>query len=156
MLNPGGGKTLTAVFWALLLFARGSVHIASTNVQENPIINPNYFMFDWDRQFHIAVAKYIRRIFESKPLSNLLESETSPGFHAVAQNASSEDWGKWFFANNCKLQSRYYIPSCLCWLGADISLRRRKLPRHRHHDNALSFSWRCCELSAYRLRHYEC
>lgn len=107
LLSPGGGKALSAEFWPLLPFARGSVHVASTNPQEKPVINPNYFMFDWDKQLHIAIAKYVRRIFESSPMRDLLHGETSPGFHAVAENASSEDWEKWIFDNHCKLAYSY-------------------------------------------------
>ncbi|KAL4888773.1 alcohol oxidase [Aspergillus ambiguus] len=96
---PGSEKSVSAEFWALLPFARGSVHISSANPREFPVINPNYFMFDWDLQSYVAVAKYIRRAFETYPLASIVR-ESSPGYDVVSQNASEESWKNWAFDGN--------------------------------------------------------
>jgi hypothetical protein len=42
------GATFDVEFWSLLPFARGSVHIGSSVFTGQAVINPNYFMLDWD------------------------------------------------------------------------------------------------------------
>ncbi|KAF4167606.1 hypothetical protein CNMCM6936_004663 [Aspergillus lentulus] len=96
---PGSAKSVSAEFWTLLPFARGSVHIGSSDPLRFPIINPNYFMLDWDTKSYVAVAKYIRRAFESYPLSSIVK-ESTPGYSVLPRNASEQNWKEWVFDNN--------------------------------------------------------
>ncbi|KAG2416106.1 glucose oxidase precursor [Aspergillus terreus] len=96
---PGSATSVFAEFWALLPFARGSVHIGSSNPVEFPVINPNYFMLDWDAKSYVAVAKYIRRSFESYPLSSIVK-ESTPGYDVIPRNASEQSWKEWVFDKN--------------------------------------------------------
>ncbi|KKA20115.1 Glucose oxidase [Rasamsonia emersonii CBS 393.64] len=88
------GNTLAAGYWGLLPFARGSVHIASADPTVQPVINPNYFMFDWDVQQQIGTAKFIRNLYKTAPLSSLVKNETEPG-SAVPEGASDSVWEAW-------------------------------------------------------------
>ncbi|BCR95033.1 GMC family oxidoreductase [Aspergillus luchuensis] len=92
---PGSTSSISAQYWALMPFARGYVHIGSADPTAKPIINPNYYKFDWDLTSQIAVAKYVRKTFQAAPLANLVTEETNPGFEAVAANGSEEDWKAW-------------------------------------------------------------
>ncbi|PWY96131.1 alcohol oxidase [Aspergillus sclerotioniger CBS 115572] len=94
---PGGTDSLSAQYWALLPFARGNVHIGSADPTVYPTINPNYYKFDWDLDSQIEVSKYIRKTFESAPLSDIVVEETTPGFSDVAADASEEVWTEWLF-----------------------------------------------------------
>jgi choline dehydrogenase-like flavoprotein len=103
---PGGAKSVSVEFWALLPFARGSVHIGSSNPLQFPVINPNYFMLDWDAKSYVAVAKYIRRAFETYPLSSIVK-ESTPGYGALPRNASEQSWKEWVFDHNCKFPMHF-------------------------------------------------
>ncbi|KAK1143575.1 hypothetical protein N8T08_006185 [Aspergillus melleus] len=100
LFMPGGAAALSSEFWSLLPFARGNVHIGSKNPQQKPIINPNYFMFDWDVQAHVGVAKFIRNALQTAPLSGLVDEESTPGFDVVSKDASVEEWKEWAFDGN--------------------------------------------------------
>lgn len=41
-------NTYDVEFWGLLPFSRGSVHIGSAAYNGQAVINPNYYMLDWD------------------------------------------------------------------------------------------------------------
>ncbi|KAF9894019.1 hypothetical protein FE257_008991 [Aspergillus nanangensis] len=95
---PGGETSVSTEFWGLLPFARGSVHIGSSSPVEHPVINPNYFMLDWDMDSYVAIAKYIRRSIESYPLRTLVK-EATPGTQAVP-HGSDESWKNWILDSN--------------------------------------------------------
>ncbi|SPO01614.1 related to alcohol oxidase [Cephalotrichum gorgonifer] len=82
-------------YWALLPFARGSVHITSANTTENAAINPNYFMLDWDMQEQIYAAGFIRQLYSTQPFSKLVGDETKPGLDTVPLSADDETWAEW-------------------------------------------------------------
>ncbi|KAH7313719.1 GMC oxidoreductase [Stachybotrys elegans] len=79
-------------YWGLLPFSRGNVHINSANTTANALINPNYFMLDWDMTEQAGGADFIRRMYTTAPFSDLVGSEILPGFKSVPQNASVEQW----------------------------------------------------------------
>ncbi|RAL12634.1 GMC family oxidoreductase [Aspergillus homomorphus CBS 101889] len=97
---PGTGATLASESWTLLPFARGNVHIASADPTAMPTINPNYYMFDWDLDSQIAVAKYIRDSFAAAPLGHLVKGMATPAPDVVAQDASDAEWKAWLFDGN--------------------------------------------------------
>jgi len=81
-------------FWGLLPFARGSVHISSTNISAEAAINPNFFMLQWDQRLQVATARLAREFLATKPLSSIIQAELGPGA-AVPVNASAEVWMEW-------------------------------------------------------------
>nr|BBE38580.1 FAD-dependent glucose dehydrogenase [Aspergillus bisporus]BBE38581.1 FAD-dependent glucose dehydrogenase [synthetic construct] len=95
---PTGTKALNSLYWGLLPFARGNVHISSSDPKAMPVINPNYFMFDWDTDSQVAIAKYIRKSWETAPLKTLIQDETLPGYGAVPQGASDDEWKQWLIS----------------------------------------------------------
>ena len=46
--------SMISAFWAMLPFSRGSVHLSDTNASSTPLINPNFFMLDWDAMLETA------------------------------------------------------------------------------------------------------
>ncbi|KAH1397656.1 hypothetical protein KXW21_005269 [Aspergillus fumigatus] len=99
IFKPGGEKTVNAGFWGLLPFARGNVHIRSSDPAAQPAISPNYGLLDWDIQLQVAIAKFIRRMFRSAPLEGMIEEESRPGLSAVPGDAADEVWGNWLEDN---------------------------------------------------------
>lgn len=92
---------LFSAFWILMPFSRGNVHIGSADPLGYPLINPNYFLLDFDLTVSVAIAKWTRRFWAAQPLADFT-SEISPGFDVVPANATDEQWGEWL-KGACKL-----------------------------------------------------
>ncbi|KAI9927105.1 hypothetical protein ASPWEDRAFT_33058 [Aspergillus wentii DTO 134E9] len=90
-----GEKDFQAGYWGLLPFARGNVHITSADPAVKPAINPNYGMIDWDVEIQIAMSRYIRSMYRTKPLSQFIRNETLPGLGVVPEDASDGVWTDW-------------------------------------------------------------
>lgn len=82
-------------YWGLLPFSRGSIHIGSGDSTAGALINPNFFMLDFDAELQIQTAKFIREVMSTGPFAEVTGSETSPGFDAVATNADATTWKNW-------------------------------------------------------------
>jgi choline dehydrogenase-like flavoprotein len=100
IFKPGGEKTVNAGYWGLQPFARGDVHIRSSDPTAQPTINPNYGLLEWDVQLQVAIVKFIRRMFRSAPLEGMIEEESRPGLSAVPGDAADEVWANWL-KDNC-------------------------------------------------------
>ncbi|KAI9923923.1 hypothetical protein ASPWEDRAFT_38604 [Aspergillus wentii DTO 134E9] len=99
LMYASGTKEIASEYWGLLPFARGNIHITSSNASVQARINPNFGMFGWDISSQVGIAKYIRRIFQTAPLKQLVQTETAPGFEAVPQGASEDVWADWVKGN---------------------------------------------------------
>ncbi|CAI6299086.1 unnamed protein product [Periconia digitata] len=91
------GSAIACVFWNLLPFSRGNVHIRSTNPLEPPNINPNFLQLPIDTIMQVAIAVKVREHFATPPLSNFVTTELSPGPSVVPADAGWRDeaWGAW-------------------------------------------------------------
>ena len=56
-------------------FSRGSVHIASADPKEDPIIDPKYLSHPLDREVLARHLQYVETIVETEPLASLLKKE---------------------------------------------------------------------------------
>ena len=95
LVTPSSTGSIDIEYWALIPFSRGSVHIKSTNATETAVIDPNYFMLDYDMQQQIGTAKMARKIANTAPLSSVVREEVTPGLSTVPMNASDEQWSEW-------------------------------------------------------------
>ncbi|KFY74509.1 hypothetical protein V499_05464 [Pseudogymnoascus sp. VKM F-103] len=101
-IGLGPSSLVASAFWLLLPFSRGNVHISSSDPLAYPVINPNYFLVDFDVDVQVAIAKWTRKFWETPPIQGLA-TETSPGFDALPKDASYEQWANWVkttFAGN--------------------------------------------------------
>lgn len=97
---PTHSPALVTEFWTLLPFSRGNVHISSADPGDHPVINPNYFMLEWDLLAHIAVMKYIRKVYQTSPLKDMVMLEKTPGY-AIPKNATDAQWED-YAKKNCE------------------------------------------------------
>ncbi|KAK2012085.1 GMC oxidoreductase [Colletotrichum eremochloae] len=97
LVNAAQG-TWSSEYWGLLPFARGSVHIGETSTA-NAIINPNYFLLDWDLLQQVQTAKFIRKLYGTAPFSTFAGTETRPGADVVAEDADIEGWTGYIKSN---------------------------------------------------------
>ncbi|KAH7396700.1 hypothetical protein DE146DRAFT_47025 [Phaeosphaeria sp. MPI-PUGE-AT-0046c] len=79
--------------------SKGNVHIGSRNINDKPIINPNYLSHPYDLQAATNLAKFLRKIASSKPMSDVWTEEYEPG-KAVQ---TDEDWKKYALANTLSI-----------------------------------------------------
>jgi choline dehydrogenase-like flavoprotein len=70
--------------------SRGSVHLRSADPRDNPVISPNYFDTEEDRQVAIDAMKLTRRIVSQAPLARFRPEEYTPGEAAQSDEALLE------------------------------------------------------------------
>nr|WP_281419490.1 GMC oxidoreductase [Falsiroseomonas tokyonensis] len=70
---------VTAGSWQHRPESTGWVRARSTNVFEDPEINPNYLSDPMDIRVHLAGMRLVRRMLNTPQLSRFLERETLPG-----------------------------------------------------------------------------
>ncbi|PWN46994.1 alcohol oxidase [Violaceomyces palustris] len=81
--------------WNLIILARGTIHIRSTDPWDKPIIEPHYFGHPLDLQLQTLAAKQVRDVHATAPLDQASGLETLPGLSTLPANASFEDWEDW-------------------------------------------------------------
>ncbi|KAF1911272.1 hypothetical protein BDU57DRAFT_543173 [Ampelomyces quisqualis] len=79
--------------------SKGNVHIGSRNINDKPIINPNYLSHPYDLQAAANLAKYLRTIASAQPMRDVWTEEYEPGI-AVQ---TDEDWKKYALANTLSI-----------------------------------------------------
>ncbi|WP_149540319.1 GMC family oxidoreductase [Siccirubricoccus phaeus] len=70
---------VTAGAWQHRPESHGWVRARSTDVFEDPEINPNYLSDPMDRQVHLGGMRLLRRMLNTPELSRFLDAETLPG-----------------------------------------------------------------------------
>ena len=55
-------------------------------------------MFESDVQAQIAIAKFVRKVFSTAPLSASVGGEVAPGSATVPEDATDEVWSEWLKA----------------------------------------------------------
>ncbi|KAK4543207.1 hypothetical protein LTR36_005757 [Oleoguttula mirabilis] len=77
-------------------YARGSVHINSSDVAKHPVLNPNYLSNEYDLQAVAQGAKFLRKIAYTEPFRSAIVDEYEPGLDTVSTDA---DWVEYAKAN---------------------------------------------------------
>ncbi|KAG9515700.1 glucose oxidase, partial [Aureobasidium melanogenum] len=113
---PSSGSGLLE-YWGLMPFSRGNIHIKSANASAPAAINPNFFMLDYDLKQQIGTARAARKVATTAPLSNILTSETTPGFDVVPLNATDAVWGEWL---KSVYRSNYHYISTAAMMSKEL------------------------------------
>jgi choline dehydrogenase-like flavoprotein len=79
--------------------SKGNVHISSSQISDKPLINPNYLSHPYDLQAATNLAKFLRKIASSKPMSDIWTEEYEPG--TAVQ--TDEDWKNFALANTLSI-----------------------------------------------------
>lgn len=78
-LDPWSG--FTASICQLRPESRGSLRLASPDPYAAPLIDPNYFDTETDRQANVEGLRELRRIMSAPAMAAMVESEIEPGVH---------------------------------------------------------------------------
>ncbi|KAJ5804230.1 CAZyme family AA3 [Penicillium psychrosexuale] len=92
ILLSASGTSYSSEYWGSVPFSRGSVHLSSADPTAAAIIDPKYFMLDFDLHSQVEAARFIREIFKTEPFADMVGGETSPGLSTVAAGAEDEGW----------------------------------------------------------------
>ncbi|KAJ5269806.1 hypothetical protein N7505_005564 [Penicillium chrysogenum] len=91
LLSPSG-NVYSSEYWGSVPFSRGSIHLSSADPTAAAIIDPKYFMLDFDFEAQVQAARFIREVFNTEPLADTAGSETTPGLSTVPADADDEAW----------------------------------------------------------------
>jgi choline dehydrogenase len=104
-------SAFTASVCPLRPLSRGSVRIRSADPLEPPVIDPNYFAEDYDRQTAVQGLRKLRAILRQPALAPYVASEIDPG-EACASDAE-------LLAFCRERGSTLYHPTCTARMGTD-------------------------------------
>ncbi|KAL3419966.1 GMC oxidoreductase [Phlyctema vagabunda] len=83
-----GSDFFTLIAGIMHPFSLGSVHINTSSISVQPLINAGYLAEKYDLSAVIAASKYMQRVANTAPLSSVWESEYEPGPDVVTE----EQW----------------------------------------------------------------
>lgn len=70
---------MTCGIWQHRPASRGSIHIASSDPDQQPRIRPNYLSDTIDQDTTVAAIRYVRELFSQPALARYVDAETVPG-----------------------------------------------------------------------------
>ena len=103
ILTVPSATSVQSVLWVMLPFSRGSTHLSSMNASSTPLINPNFFMLDWDAIAQTAIANLARKSLHTAPLGNHVGADVLPNTTVVPTGADVDQWMP-FFKSTCVLK----------------------------------------------------
>lgn len=95
------GDVTGIVFSPTLPFSWGSVHLDGTGQTDSPAIDHNFLSIDFDMQTALKVGRIARKMWSTKPLSELAGNLTVPGDTVLPENATDAEWTE-FLTSSCE------------------------------------------------------
>ncbi|KAI1768750.1 putative GMC oxidoreductase [Hypoxylon sp. FL1150] len=86
------GDYLLSAFWLLLPFSRGSVHLKSAEAVNDPAIDPEYLIIDFDLAVQTGLGRLSQKLWFTNPVSDLVVSNVLPGESILPRNATDDQW----------------------------------------------------------------
>lgn len=88
-----------SVWWSLLPFSRGSVHLGSVDKIDQPVIDPRYFLADIDMVSQVAIGKQAHTLWHTDPVEAYVVA------NLTADPTSDEEWAQ-YIAGSCRSSQR--------------------------------------------------
>lgn len=85
-------QLLASNFWILLPFSRGSVHLGSADAVDEPVIDPRFFLADFDLAATVATAKMAQQYWRSETLRDAVVAPIIPGPDVLPDDATDDQW----------------------------------------------------------------
>jgi choline dehydrogenase len=83
---------LASNYWILLPFSRGSVHLGSADKINEPLIDPRFFLANFDLNATVATGKLTQRFWLSEPMNNVVTGPLIPGPDVLPNDATDAQW----------------------------------------------------------------
>lgn len=90
--GEGDSVLFGCAYWNLLPFARGSVHLKSADEIDAPVIDPRFFLVDFDLEATVSTGKMARKFWNSAPISDFVSGQLVPESHVLPEKATDEQW----------------------------------------------------------------
>jgi choline dehydrogenase len=100
------GDITGVVFSPTLPFSWGSMHLNPAGEIDNPTVDPNFLSVDFDMQTAREIGRIARKMWSTKPLSDLAGDFVAPGDAVLPENATDAQWTE-FLTSTCKWKSNY-------------------------------------------------
>ncbi|KID84877.1 glucose oxidase [Metarhizium guizhouense ARSEF 977] len=91
--------TVVGQFWTTMPFSWGSVHLGSSTDINEPVIDPKLLSYDFDFNMLTAVGRLSQKAYSTAPLSDLITSNTSPGYDKLPLDATEAQWATYIKKN---------------------------------------------------------
>ncbi|XXH04816.1 hypothetical protein Hte_011238 [Hypoxylon texense] len=91
-LTTVSGNVLVSAFWLLLPFSRGSVHLKSAEAIDDPAIDPEYLIVDFDLAVQTGLGRLSQELWYTDPVADLVVSNVLPGESILPRNATDDQW----------------------------------------------------------------
>lgn len=98
-ITTASGALVVTPFWCLFPFSRGSVHLGAVDLVNSPVIDPRYFLVDFDMTMEIAIGKQAQAFFRSHPMQDHIS------LNVTADPGSDQEWAE-FIASTCAYNER--------------------------------------------------
>lgn len=95
LLKTGSMSRQGTLFVVSFPFSRGSVHIHSANPLDYPLLDPNYFLIDWDLVLLEQLRESVNQFWSTPPINHLVVQRVEPNVTIVPENASVVEWRSW-------------------------------------------------------------
>lgn len=105
VIAPG---LLASNYWYLLPFSRGSVHLGSAEQINNPLIDPRYFLADFDLNATVITGKMAQKYWLSEPMNTFVAEPLIPGSDVLPNNATNSQWES-FSQQYCEFSSYFLL-----------------------------------------------
>ena len=99
ILTSGHGSTLSSVWWTLLPFSRGSVHIGGS--LDAPAVDPKFLLIDYDLTSQIAIGQLCQNFWTTQPAKELVIANIVPGPSVLPNPATEAQWTS-YVKNRCE------------------------------------------------------
>lgn len=90
--GQGDSAFFGSPYWNLLPFARGSVHLKSADAIDEPVIDPRFFLADFDLEATVATGKLVRKFWTSELMGESVTGQLVPGADVLPEEAMDEQW----------------------------------------------------------------
>ena len=83
---------LASNYWILLPFSRGSVHLGSADKINEPLIDPRFFLADFDLNATVVTGKLAQSFWLSEPMNTVVTGPLIPGPNVLPNDATDAQW----------------------------------------------------------------
>ncbi|PGH15606.1 hypothetical protein AJ80_05470 [Polytolypa hystricis UAMH7299] len=97
---PLGVELFGSSFWTLMPFSRGNVHLQSTENIHKPLIDPRFFLIDFDLTTAVALGKLARKFWLSKRVNEFTKTQVVPPVNILPKDATDAQWESFMRANS--------------------------------------------------------
>jgi len=97
ILTTAAQNAALSIFWPLLPFSRGSVHVRSKDDEHvaDPVIDPRYLFNGFDTTTYVAAGRLSTAFWRQEPISDTISGRLLPNLTTLPDDATDDQWKRW-------------------------------------------------------------